>query len=73
MPTLNCDEKAVLYFDQRAHGRDKRPLEYPIRFFLMANGGRKRLAQSSFSQGQQVGKAYQIDLLQANVGDSASQ
>ena len=27
----NCDEKAVLSFDQRPHGRDKRPLEYPIR------------------------------------------
>jgi hypothetical protein len=28
---VNCDEKATLYFDQRPHGRDKRPLEYPIR------------------------------------------
>ena len=35
---VNCDEKAVLSFDQRPHGRDKRPLEYPIRLcFRMAN------------------------------------
>ncbi|MFM7980016.1 MAG: hypothetical protein ACKPKO_11940 [Candidatus Fonsibacter sp.] len=25
------DEHAVVYFDQRPHNRDKRPLEFPIR------------------------------------------
>ena len=28
---INCDERAVLSFEQRPHGKDKRPLEYPIR------------------------------------------
>jgi len=34
---INCDERAVLSFEQRPHGKDKRPLEYPIRLCFPLN------------------------------------